>query len=301
MPNRPDVRNSIGSLNYRHMTHFLNFALGPNRNDAPTRKPARTLVFATDLDGMLFDAPANVFDEASGAVRILEDNGIPLVVCSRRTRVEVESLQQKLGFTAPFISESGGGLFVPPAYFPQWPVETYRKLAYHVIEFGPPHHVVAKALHAVSRRVDVEVVAFSDMSIEEVASACSLTLTEARLAKLHEYGETFRLVREDRAEESRLCAALNRTGLNCLRLGRFHYVTGVQDCGRSVQLLRSLYEHTGNVVAFGFTLRADETWVLGEVDIPINLCAGITGSPKWTDAVARVLASTNADEARSLT
>jgi mannosyl-3-phosphoglycerate phosphatase len=267
----------------------MNSLLPPNRRLSPTRSSRRTLVFAADLDGMLFDAPAHTLAEAGGAFRVLEEKGIPLVVCSRRTRVEVQALQQRLGLMGPFISERGGALYVPSGYFPHWPIEAHRKAPYDVIEFGPPHDVIARTLQTVSRRVDVDVVAFSEMSIEEVAAACDLTLPEARLAKFQEYSETFQFVHEDPAEERQLRAALNRSGFQCFRRGPLHHVTGVSDSSRSVQLLRSLYEHTERVLTFGLTNRAEDTWVLREVDIPISLCANVTRSPRWANIVAVVL------------
>jgi mannosyl-3-phosphoglycerate phosphatase len=228
--------------------------------------PTRRIVVVTDLDGTLLAAETS---EAAHVADLLAERAIPLIICSSRTRAEIESLQQNLGLAAPFITENGGALFLPHGYFPTWP-DVWRAPAYDVIEFGRPYHAVVEALRVTSRRLGIEVIGFCEMSIDEVAAEYGLTLAEARLAKLREYDEVFRIVDDDPAVHSRLFRALHRAGLRCSSRGRYHHATGVSDKRRSLRTLLSLYRHAaGRILTVGLADSPCDVWVLEEVDIPI--------------------------------
>lgn len=256
----------------------------------------RRVVVVTDLDGQLFDATAEVVREAAHALRLLAVQEIPLVICSSRTRAEIESLQQRLGLAAPFISENGGALFIPQGYFPDLPVDIRRGSAYDVMEFGRPYRAVVHTLHATSRRLGIEVVGFCGMSIDEVAAECGLTLAEARLAQLREYDEVFRILDEcGPAVQSRLFGALDRAGLRCSSRGRFHHATGVRDQRRSLRMLLSLYRRTARrLLTVALAGSPADAWVLQEVDIPIVVQGEATGGATPLLAQTRTTGLTNA-------
>ena len=270
----------------------------------PTR---RTVVVVTDLDGTLFDAETS---EAAHAADLLAKRAVPLVICSSRTRAEIEGLQQKLGVAAPFIAENGGALFLPRGYFPPWPDVRWAP-AYDVIEFGRPYHAVVEALRVTSRRLGIEVIGFCEMSIDEVAAEYGLTLAEARLAKLREYDEVFRIVDDDPAVHSRLFRALHRAGLRCSSRGRYHHATWISDRRRTLRTLFSLYRYiAGNVLTVGLADSPCDAWVLEEVEVPIvvqNEASGASarllgkiptarltsgaGRQGWSEVIAQVIGS----------
>ena len=117
-----------------------------------------------------------------------------LVFCSARTRAQIESTRQAFGVFHPFVCESGAAAFVPERYFGS-DVDNTRKVGgYQAIEFAPPYE--QRRRHGAARRPtgsSIGVMGFNDMSVEQVARECGLSLLEARLAKLREYGEPFRL------------------------------------------------------------------------------------------------------------
>ena len=76
----------------------------------------KTVVFS-DLDGTLLDESSYSFKDALPAVRLLQLRAIPLVLCSSKTRAEIEPCRLSLHNRHPFISENGGGIFIPPGYF----------------------------------------------------------------------------------------------------------------------------------------------------------------------------------------
>ena len=87
-------------------------------------KPDGGLVVFTDLDGTLLDHETYSYGPAQEALDLLERKRIPLILCSSKTRAEIELIQLDLRLRHPFISENGGAIFMPRAYFPFTPEGT---------------------------------------------------------------------------------------------------------------------------------------------------------------------------------
>ena len=211
------------------------------------------------------------WEETRAAVCTLNERGIAVVLWGNETRSEMELIQSDLDLHHPFISENGAGLFVPHGYFRDPPVAGRDAHTYHVVDFGQPYHKVAEALHHAAAKVGVDISGFSDMSIQEVAQDCGLSLAQARLAKLREYDEPFRMLDSEPAAYSRICSALRRLGLRCFTHETFHHASGVTDKAQSLRLLASLYRraHSGQVLTVGLAKRPSETCLLHAVDIPM--------------------------------
>jgi mannosyl-3-phosphoglycerate phosphatase len=67
----------------------------------------RVLIF-TDLDGTLLDSSYS-FNDALPALDLIRERAIPLIICSSKTRAEIEHYRKRLDNRHPFISENGGG------------------------------------------------------------------------------------------------------------------------------------------------------------------------------------------------
>src|SRR3990172_5211841 len=93
------------------------------------------LVIFTDLDGSLLHPKSYSFEDAAPALELIRERGIPLVLCSSKTRAELEVYRQRLGNHHPFIAENGGGIYIPEGYFP-FPFECETKSGYRVISLG---------------------------------------------------------------------------------------------------------------------------------------------------------------------
>ena len=93
--------------------------VGDFLNGNNSHKDYRLLVF-TDLDGTLLDHESYSFEPALPALAVLKEKNIPLVLCTSKTRAEIELFRIQLKNIHPFISENGGAIFVPKGnYFPQ--------------------------------------------------------------------------------------------------------------------------------------------------------------------------------------
>jgi mannosyl-3-phosphoglycerate phosphatase len=231
--------------------------------------PARLVLF-TDPD-TLRDEGADGWSTTERVVAALEEQGIVVVLWGNETRSAMELIQSDLRLHHPFISENGGGLFIRHGYFHDRPPAARDTHNYHVIDRGRPYHVVATALRETAREVGVAITAFSDMSIEHVAQECRLSLAQARLAKLREYDEPFRLLNWDPRAYSRICNDLRRKGMRCFTHGAFHHATTVANTAQTLRLIAALYQQAygGPVLTIGLAKDPSETCLLRMVDIPL--------------------------------
>jgi len=230
-----------------------------------TRASPSIVVFS-GVDGVLHDPDLPAFTTAAAALKPLAEDGA-LVLCSGKTRAELELVRQKLDLPHPFICEHGGAVIIPNGYF-DFDVPGTRSVAgSQAVEFGRAYADVVDILHRTADRLRIEIVGFSDMSIEEVATECHVGLLQARLAKLREYEEPFRLVDPAPAARSRLFKALDAAHLRGRLDGRFARAGAPVDSAAGVSLLTSLYRRAvGDLITVGVTHTTPDDNLLSLVD-----------------------------------
>lgn len=232
------------------------------------RHSAYLLIF-TDLDGTLLDHETYSFDPAQEALREVKRRGIPLVLCTSKTRAEVERYRQLLNNDDPFIVENGGATFIPMDYFP-FTYPCRRNVdGYHVIEYGIPYPRLVDTLRAVRAESGAKIRGFSDLSVEQVAALTGLPVEEAGLAKTREYDEPF-FVKGPPEELGRVKTLFRKRGLRCTRGGRLHHLTGLNDKGKAVADVVRLFEKAlGEVRTVGIGDSQNDLPMLWAVDVPI--------------------------------
>jgi mannosyl-3-phosphoglycerate phosphatase len=217
-------------------------------------KPGASMVVFSDVDRVLRAPHTQAFTMAADVLKRLAGDNAALVLCSGRTRAELTFIQQRLDITHPFVCEHGGAVIIPDGYFDLDIPKTRSVAGCQVVEFGRPYPDVVDVLHRTADRLRIEMVSFSDMSIEEVARECQLPLLEARLAKLREYEEPFRLINPMVASRSRLFKALAAASLRGREGRRFDRVGAPVDSSVGVRLLTGLYRRDrGDVITIGIT------------------------------------------------
>jgi mannosyl-3-phosphoglycerate phosphatase family protein len=236
--------------------------------DAGNQGPVRAVVFARIENG-LSAASADGVGRARDALERLAARGILVVACSGRTRAEVELMRADLGLETPFATEEGAAVFVPRGYFPFPLPATGVGGGYHTMELSIAHEAVLRSLRRVARQLRVGILSFADMSVGDVARECGLTLLQARLAKLREYDEPFRVVDHDPSARGRLHKALKANGLHVRPGGRFDHVVGKADLGACVSILRALYARRSPVVTLGLGSGPEDLPFLGRVELPV--------------------------------
>jgi mannosyl-3-phosphoglycerate phosphatase len=249
-------------------------------------------IVITDLDGTLLDHRTYSFQAAEPALAELKRRGIPLILCTSKTRAETERWQDVLGLRHPFIVENGGAVCVPPAYF-----RFERRTA---IPLGAPYAELTAVLREASRTSGCRVRGFHEMSIAELAAECGLPLAEAALAKQREFDEPFLVLDPDRQHP--LLAAIESLGRCWTRGGRFFHITGDNDKARAVQILTALFvRENGRVETLGLGDGPNDSTFLNAVDhavlirsphlpvlqahVPRGIATRAEGPQGWNEAV----------------
>ncbi|MBN2107541.1 MAG: HAD-IIB family hydrolase [Deltaproteobacteria bacterium] len=269
----------------------------------------RQLVVFTDLDGTLLDHDTYSFDAARPALAELHRRRIPLIVCTSKTAAEILELRAAIGNRDPFISENGGGVFIPYRFF-SFSVNAGRTAAgCHVLELGTCYSTLHEALGAIMRATGLALRGFSMMEAEEVAALCNFSSWQAALAKQRDYDEPFVLARPEDATPAAaalLAAAAARLGLRVTRGGRFFHLTGDNDKGRAVRMLKELFvRQYGTVYTLALGDSANDGPMLREADVAVLMQKkdgsydaaiknpvvrfGAPGPAGWNEAVMQML------------
>ena len=245
-----------------------------------------------DADAIPASGAGGIGPAGADALAALARERIVIVLSSSRTRAQMESTRQALGIFHPFIAEAGAAAFVPERYF-STDIDVTRKIGgYQALEFCAPYEQLVSIVRRTADKLGIGVSGFNDMSVEQVARECGLPLLEARLAKLREYREPFRLLCANSIAERRLLRALEAAGVLCEPQGEFLVAGTGRGVHQAVNELSALYRRAlggvltastaegpdageyARLVDFTFQpvplasgeTRPARTWVLGLID-----------------------------------
>ena len=263
-------------------------------------------IIVSDLDGTLLDSTSYSFAAAQPALEVVRTRGIPLVLCSSKTRTEIEGYRQRLNNRHPFITENGGGIFIPRDYFSE-PVEAETFDGYWLIRLGIPYAEIRSRFVRLRQQLGAGVRGFADMTDEEVAALTGLSCNEARLSKQRDFDEPFVF---NGAPDERFLQAIEESGLRWTQ-GQFFHIMGDHDKGHAVSLLKALYQHEyGTVASIGLGDSLNDLQMLQAVDHPVlvrhedgshdaritvpNLLkTQLPGPAGWNEAVLQLLSGKN--------
>jgi len=266
----------------------------------------KTVIF-TDLDGTLLDGDTYSFERALPALALLKEKNIPLILCSSKTRREIEHYRGKLTNVHPFISENGGGIFIPRGYFKlritNYEMQTEKD--YMLIRLGARYPDLRAAIVAL-RDGGFPVRGFGDMTVKEISEATKLSAAEAEMAKERDFDEPFFFEGDDRTLPL-LFEAIKTGGFQHTR-GKFFHILGDSDKGKAVAILTGLYrKEYGDIETVGIGDSPNDIPMLEKVDVPVivqkpdgsydphidlpDLMKAVGPGPEgWNMAVLRLLA-----------
>jgi mannosyl-3-phosphoglycerate phosphatase len=271
--------------------------------------PARVVIF-TDLDGTLLDHHTYAWSAAREALEVIERRRIPLIFSTSKTRAEVEVLRRKMGNAHPFITENGGGVFLPHGYFPQHISGTTRAGRYHCLGLARPYAEIIEELVSVAEAAGADVVGFHQMSPREIAKNTGLPLRQAELARQRDFDEPFFFASASEKLVQKFVHLAKRRGLEVQRGGRFWHLFAGSDKGRAVRQLVALYRASsqGRLRSLALGDSANDLPMLAAVDWAVllpkpdgsfdrqviarlpNVVRGVAPGPVgWNEAVLRIL------------
>jgi len=230
--------------------------------------PGPRIVIFTDLDGTLLSAETYEPGPSLESLRQCRKLQIPVIFVSSKTRAEMERLRKELDNSDPFVSENGGGVFLPRETWekPQGFVEGGN---YWSLWIGVPHAAILKALDAAVKRCSARIERFSSMSIDRIMERTGLSPDEARLARMREFDEPFLIPDQSDKIITGLEQEIRKAGFNLTRGGRFYHVMGGCDKGKAVRRIMDLYRGLNPDVCFAAVGDAENDLpMLLEADLP---------------------------------
>lgn len=229
-----------------------------------------TRLVITDLDGTLLDGETYDVRPAQPGLDALRERRVSLVLCSSKTRAEMEPLARELGLDAPLIVENGGAIVLRPRMLPFLPPGGRQDGDHLVVPLGSTRGVLLAALDDVAKEAGVTVRSFSVMTPGEVAKRTGLDPEAAARALKREWDEPFVVEPEgDGATTLRLEEAARQRGLRVTHGGRFHHLTGTSDKGLAVRMLLKLLPDDPRGRTVGLGDAANDLPMLEAVDRPI--------------------------------
>ena len=194
-------------------------------------------IIFTDLDGTLLDTDTYSYEKANNALQLLKQKEIPLIFCSSKTRAEIEFWREKVGNYDPFISENGGGIFIPKNYFSFKFLFDREYKKYFLIKLGTNYNQLVEVIDLLKEKY--KILSFSDMSAEEIAEDADLELTQAKLAKNREFDLPFKIL--NKSQEKDILNEIERHGLNYTIGGRYYHLLGDNNKGEAVKIMSDLF------------------------------------------------------------
>jgi mannosyl-3-phosphoglycerate phosphatase len=201
----------------------------------------RKIIVFTDLDGTLLDHSNYSFCEAEDALALLREKGVPLVLCSSKSRDEIEVYRKKLSNNEPFISENGGAIFIPEGYGSLKCEFDKIDDGYLVIELGSEYQTLVDTFEKIKRRAGINIKSITEFTIDEIVELTGLNREEASLAQKREY--TLPFIIDGRVEDvENIKDEILSLGLNYTEGARFVHLMGGNDKGKAVKILVDIFK-----------------------------------------------------------
>jgi mannosyl-3-phosphoglycerate phosphatase len=203
--------------------------------------PAPHFVIFTDLDGSLLDHDTYSWSEASEALSLCRRKRVPVVMVSSKTGAEMAVLAEAMVLSAPFISENGGGIFVPEKAFDQPPRGAIYKAGFWKYALGTPYTELVTALRLIREELGWDIRGFSGMDASEISRLTGLGPHEAQLAAQRDFDEPFVILDRDKPDLKSLASVARKRGLRITAGGRFFHLHGATDKGLAMEKVVGWY------------------------------------------------------------
>jgi mannosyl-3-phosphoglycerate phosphatase family protein len=215
----------------------------------PKEIPTPYYVIFTDLDGSLLDHDTYSWAEASEALSLCRRLGVPVVMVSSKTAAELTVFAEEMTLSSPFISENGGGIFVPEGAFSRPPDGTVYQNGFWKYALGTPYAKLVSALHQIREELGWNIRGFSDMDVSEISRLTGLGRGEAHLAARRDFDEPFVILGQPRPDVESLIRASRKRGLQVAAGGRFFHLHGASDKGLAMEKVIGWYRASGRDVS----------------------------------------------------
>ena len=150
--------------------------------------PPRVVIFTPSS---LLGSANSAAPAASEALIEIERRNIPLILSTRGTRAQLETLRRKIEHGHPFTTEGGGGLFIPDGYFALRLEGAKRVGRYLCVPFGRSAEEAGTAVQDIAREAGAQVVRYAEMTAREIARNTGVPERDAQASREREFSERF--------------------------------------------------------------------------------------------------------------
>jgi mannosyl-3-phosphoglycerate phosphatase len=190
------------------------------------------LIF-TDLDGSLLDHNNYSHRSADALLKQLNNDHVPVIFTTSKTRAEVLKLRAELNNHHPFIIENGAAICIPTDYFPAMPEGCIEDKGYWIYELSKPRQHWLDLLQRATTIFKHHFSHFSEMKEKAISEVTGLTLAKAKLANKREYSEPIYWLGAD-SRKAEFINWLQQQGGSLLQGGRFLHLSG--PCNKGLAL-----------------------------------------------------------------
>ncbi len=224
----------------------------------------------TDLDGPLLDHRTYSYSEAEEALKIIREKKVPLILCSSKTRDEIEVYRKKFSNNEPFISENGGAIFIPEQY--KGLKCKFDKIdnGYLVIEIGSEYRILAEIFEKIRKNTSVEIKGLNEFAIDQIVKLTGLNMEEALLATKRGFSLPF-IVNGEEKEAKNIKNKILSLGFNYTEGTRFIHLMGSNDKGKAVKILVDIFKRNQpetKIITVGLGDSLNDLPMLEAVDRP---------------------------------
>jgi len=220
------------------------------------------LIIFTNLDGALLNEDYS-YENVKANIEKLKKKKIPIIICTSKTRGEIEIYTNELGIEDPFISENGGAIFIPKDYF-SFPLEK-EEGGYNIIELGTPSESLKDVISKIKKVYDIE--CFHEMTPEELARDAGLPLERAVKAQQREYDIAFKI--NDIGVEENIKNLIKESRFQFVKGARYCHLLGNNDKGKAVRILCDLLRKKyGDIKTMAIGASPNDFPMLDVVDRP---------------------------------
>jgi mannosyl-3-phosphoglycerate phosphatase len=155
--------------------------------------------------------------------------------------MQLEPLRNKIGHGHPFVTEGGGGLFIPDGYFNLRLEGAKRVGRYFCVPFGRSAQEAGAALEDIARQTGAEVVPYAEMSVREIARNAGMSERDAEGSRNREFSERFFLAGNADLTASYFERVAEERNWQIRRCEPFWELRSGNDEGKAVRYLMRLY------------------------------------------------------------
>ena len=221
----------------------------------------------------LLASSTNPASAAWEALLEIERRKIPFVLATHGTRAEIEPLRKKIGHAHPFITEGGGGLFIPDGYFSLRLDGAERVARYLCVSFGRSYQDVTEAVEEIAGKAKANVVRYAEMSARDIAGNTGMTIRDAERSRDREFSERFFFAGNAGPSARSFEKIAGQHNWQARRGEPFWELSSGNDEGKAVRYLMRLYRQVlrSRIRSVGIGSSVEDASLLGASDQAIAL------------------------------